>query len=161
MSMRANGMFLLLGGVLVLCWFGAKPVGARSDDTGGQARDTGEQSSVETQTTHKHTNRLINATSPYLLQHAHNPVDWYESDLVEVIQPLLASGLLLGKRVEIPAQDRHFLVDLLQIQELPYVWMHQRVMDGENKGSRSLASRFERTRGSASGFPAEAMTGTG
>src|SRR3989442_13732710 len=22
--------------------------------------------------------RLINATSPYLLQHAHNPVDWYE-----------------------------------------------------------------------------------
>ncbi len=27
---------------------------------------------------HKHTNRLIDATSPYLLQHAHNPVDWYE-----------------------------------------------------------------------------------
>jgi len=25
-----------------------------------------------------HTNNLINATSPYLLQHAHNPVDWYE-----------------------------------------------------------------------------------
>ena len=25
-----------------------------------------------------HTNRLINATSPYLLEHAHNPVDWYE-----------------------------------------------------------------------------------
>lgn len=24
------------------------------------------------------TNRLINATSPYLLQHANNPVDWYE-----------------------------------------------------------------------------------
>jgi uncharacterized protein YyaL (SSP411 family) len=23
-------------------------------------------------------NRLVNATSPYLLQHAHNPVDWYE-----------------------------------------------------------------------------------
>ena len=23
------------------------------------------------------TNRLINATSPYLLQHAHNPVDWF------------------------------------------------------------------------------------
>ena len=22
-------------------------------------------------------NRLINETSPYLLQHAHNPVDWY------------------------------------------------------------------------------------
>ncbi len=26
---------------------------------------------------HKHTNSLINETSPYLLQHAHNPVDWY------------------------------------------------------------------------------------
>jgi uncharacterized protein len=26
---------------------------------------------------HKHTNRLINESSPYLLQHAHNPVDWY------------------------------------------------------------------------------------
>ncbi|MCH6551781.1 MAG: thioredoxin domain-containing protein, partial [Planctomycetes bacterium] len=25
----------------------------------------------------RHTNRLINETSPYLLQHAHNPVDWY------------------------------------------------------------------------------------
>ena len=26
---------------------------------------------------HKHTNRLINESSPYLLQHAHNPVEWY------------------------------------------------------------------------------------
>jgi hypothetical protein len=25
----------------------------------------------------RHTNRLIGETSPYLLQHAHNPVDWY------------------------------------------------------------------------------------
>jgi uncharacterized protein YyaL (SSP411 family) len=28
-------------------------------------------------TEHKHTNSLINETSPYLLQHSHNPVDWY------------------------------------------------------------------------------------
>ncbi|HEX5083376.1 MAG TPA: thioredoxin domain-containing protein [Blastocatellia bacterium] len=27
--------------------------------------------------TPKYTNRLINETSPYLLQHSHNPVDWY------------------------------------------------------------------------------------
>jgi uncharacterized protein YyaL (SSP411 family) len=27
--------------------------------------------------TAEHTNRLIHETSPYLLQHAHNPVDWY------------------------------------------------------------------------------------
>src|SRR5687768_7665333 len=26
---------------------------------------------------HKHTNRLAKEKSPYLLQHAHNPVDWY------------------------------------------------------------------------------------
>ena len=26
---------------------------------------------------HEHTNALINETSPYLLQHAHNPVNWY------------------------------------------------------------------------------------
>lgn len=25
----------------------------------------------------RHTNRLIRETSPYLLQHVHNPVDWY------------------------------------------------------------------------------------
>jgi uncharacterized protein YyaL (SSP411 family) len=29
------------------------------------------------QTTHPYTNRLIDQTSPYLLQHAHNPVNWY------------------------------------------------------------------------------------
>jgi uncharacterized protein YyaL (SSP411 family) len=26
---------------------------------------------------HKFTNRLIDETSPYLRQHAHNPVDWH------------------------------------------------------------------------------------
>jgi uncharacterized protein YyaL (SSP411 family) len=31
----------------------------------------------EIQSPQKHTNRLIHETSPYLLQHAHNPVDWY------------------------------------------------------------------------------------
>ena len=30
-----------------------------------------------TGTSHRYTNRLIDETSPYLLQHAHNPVDWY------------------------------------------------------------------------------------
>ncbi|MEQ8703734.1 MAG: thioredoxin domain-containing protein [Phaeodactylibacter sp.] len=27
--------------------------------------------------THEHTNALVNESSPYLLQHAHNPVNWY------------------------------------------------------------------------------------
>jgi len=30
-----------------------------------------------TKKTKEHTNRLIHEKSPYLLQHAHNPVDWY------------------------------------------------------------------------------------
>ena len=33
---------------------------------------------MHSQAAPQHTNRLIHATSPYLLQHAHNPVDWYE-----------------------------------------------------------------------------------
>ena len=36
----------------------------------GQARDTGRVSE-------RPTNRLAGEASPYLLQHAHNPVDWY------------------------------------------------------------------------------------
>ncbi|HTI14407.1 MAG TPA: thioredoxin domain-containing protein [Dictyobacter sp.] len=32
---------------------------------------------AETHTPFTHTNRLVHETSPYLLQHAHNPVDWY------------------------------------------------------------------------------------
>ncbi len=31
----------------------------------------------ENKTKHKYTNHLINESSPYLLMHAHNPVDWY------------------------------------------------------------------------------------
>src|SRR5262245_22514172 len=31
----------------------------------------------QTVTEPRHTNRLAGETSPYLLQHAHNPVDWY------------------------------------------------------------------------------------
>ncbi len=32
---------------------------------------------TNSQAQYKHTNRLIDETSPYLLQHAHNPVNWY------------------------------------------------------------------------------------
>jgi hypothetical protein len=38
----------------------------------------GEEPSVSTSSEPRHTNRLIHATSPYLLQHVHNPVDWFE-----------------------------------------------------------------------------------
>ena len=46
-------------------------------------------SEEDTVTTVEHTNRLINSTSPYLLQHAHNPVDWY---------PWSSEALELAKR---------------------------------------------------------------
>ncbi|MHC4242036.1 MAG: thioredoxin domain-containing protein, partial [Planctomycetota bacterium] len=46
----------------------AMPVGALA----------GKDTAMETETiTHKYTNKLADETSPYLLQHAHNPVDWY------------------------------------------------------------------------------------
>jgi uncharacterized protein len=48
----------LLGGAAVACALFAAPVFA---ETPPEA----------------HTNRLIDSASPYLLQHAHNPVDWY------------------------------------------------------------------------------------
>ncbi|MFQ5590385.1 MAG: thioredoxin domain-containing protein [Phycisphaerae bacterium] len=44
----------------------------------GQAHTSQENPVMAVATEHEHTNRLINATSPYLLQHAHNPVNWYE-----------------------------------------------------------------------------------
>ncbi len=44
----------------------------------GCANDEGETVTAQTKTqTHSHTNRLAQEKSPYLLQHAHNPVDWY------------------------------------------------------------------------------------
>ena len=32
---------------------------------------------TDSHSSHKRSNRLIDETSPYLLQHAHNPVDWF------------------------------------------------------------------------------------
>ncbi|MDA3892728.1 MAG: thioredoxin domain-containing protein [Salinivirgaceae bacterium] len=37
----------------------------------------GQNKNTDTMEQHKFTNSLINETSPYLLQHAHNPVNWY------------------------------------------------------------------------------------
>ena len=39
--------------------------------------DSGTNTSEMDTTHYDHTNTLINETSPYLLQHAHNPVDWF------------------------------------------------------------------------------------
>ncbi len=57
-------------------------LGCGPDDPDASDGHTDKKASMTTTqpspTEHKHTNRLIHATSPYLLQHAHNPVDWNE-----------------------------------------------------------------------------------
>src|SRR5215469_10890412 len=42
-----------------------------------QSRTTGQHAHDDQKSEPPFTNRLIHETSPYLLQHAHNPVDWY------------------------------------------------------------------------------------
>ena len=48
-------------------------------------------------------NRLINETSPYLLQHAHNPVDWY---------PWGEEALQKAKDEDKPISSQHWLLGL-------------------------------------------------
>ncbi len=52
--------YLLLGIVLATC----------------QGQQKGSHS-LDSQSGHAYSNHLVNESSPYLLQHAHNPVDWY------------------------------------------------------------------------------------
>ncbi len=40
-------------------------------------RGTGQNQGSDTSGDHAYSNHLVNESSPYLLQHAHNPVDWY------------------------------------------------------------------------------------
>ncbi len=44
---------------------------------GSASADEKKTGNAATKSPPKHTNRLARETSPYLLQHAHNPVDWY------------------------------------------------------------------------------------
>ncbi|MGI9167035.1 MAG: thioredoxin domain-containing protein [Pyrinomonadaceae bacterium] len=69
---------------------------------------------------HKHTNRLINETSPYLLQHAHNPVDW---------QPWGQEALAEAKRENKPI--------LLSIGYSACHWCH--VMEHESFENEDIA----------------------
>ena len=69
----------------------------------------------------KHTNRLIHETSPYLLQHAHNPVDWY---------PWGEEALELSKREQKPI--------LLSIGYSACHWCH--VMERESFENEEIAT---------------------
>ena len=53
---------------------------AAACSTAADAEDQshGRADSMAIETNPKHTNGLAEATSPYLLQHAHNPVNWQE-----------------------------------------------------------------------------------
>ena len=44
---------------------------------------------------HKYTNSLVNETSPYLLQHAHNPVDWHPWNEETLVKAKKEDKLLL------------------------------------------------------------------
>ena len=62
MSLRCTRLFAILS----LCVLGSCGQ-THSQEAGKESRDA----------KHKHTNQLIGETSPYLLQHAHNPVNWH------------------------------------------------------------------------------------
>ena len=62
----ASVSLLILSGWL---WGSRSGAGAQSKASAG--------AEVSEKGGHKYTNRLANQKSPYLLQHAHNPVDWY------------------------------------------------------------------------------------
>lgn len=71
--------------------------------------------------TPEHTNRLIDETSPYLLQHAHNPVDWY---------PWGEEALNLAKELDKPI--------LLSIGYSACHWCH--VMERESFENEEIAA---------------------
>ncbi|MHB8550334.1 MAG: DUF255 domain-containing protein, partial [Acidiferrobacterales bacterium] len=71
-------------------------------------------------TTSSHTNRLIDETSPYLLQHAHNPVDWF---------PWCAEALERARREDKPI--------LLSIGYSACHWCH--VMEHESFENEEVA----------------------
>ena len=70
--MRIDVRTGLAGALLLLATWGCKPAETKAGPPTSTAAD-----SRIIATDLKYTNRLINSKSPYLLQHAHNPVDWY------------------------------------------------------------------------------------
>ena len=68
----------------------------------------------------EHTNRLAESTSPYLLQHAHNPVNWY---------PWSKEALDLAKKRQAPI--------LLSIGYSACHWCH--VMEKESFENEQIA----------------------
>jgi uncharacterized protein YyaL (SSP411 family) len=59
------------GVLIAICGLQIATAAAQEITEDSNGHQTGGEKTV------KHTNRLANESSPYLLQHAHNPVDWY------------------------------------------------------------------------------------
>jgi len=73
MSFRAKHIFLLLLMLFI-------SIGSNDSATGQDEPEPGQSAGVKdtkSEKANRKTNRLIDETSPYLLTHAHNPVDWY------------------------------------------------------------------------------------
>ena len=76
---------VLLAIIACPAWVGARGVGARAapQEPPGKVRPDRDEpeerkgKEMSDEEAPKHTNRLAKEKSPYLLQHAHNPVDWY------------------------------------------------------------------------------------
>jgi uncharacterized protein YyaL (SSP411 family) len=75
LTLRKMGWILMLQLTLVLICR-AEPESATGDHADGKP-GTKEMEQGMHEKEYQFTNRLIDETSPYLLQHAHNPVDWY------------------------------------------------------------------------------------
>ena len=56
---------------------GAGPNAAQGEEDGKQTEKSKQGKTKQGKSKKKHVNRLAKETSPYLLLHAHNPVDWY------------------------------------------------------------------------------------
>jgi len=89
--LTTRGVLHALAGAIV--WCGASVLNGGGGHGRCAAGDDLPRKNEEAPVTHEHTNRLINSTSPYLLQHAHNPVGWNEWG---------SEGLELAKREDKP-----------------------------------------------------------
>ena len=74
MSNRPFHKIAVRAGILL----GTGAIAASASIAVAQSEHASDGAAMTTDTKHAHTNNLIRATSPYLLQHAHNPVNWYE-----------------------------------------------------------------------------------
>ena len=75
--MKKIRMRQVLGVIVLTCLVGVYVSGSRCSAAGSGSGKGTHVSHKNEDGSYKYTNRLKDETSPYLLQHAHNPVDWW------------------------------------------------------------------------------------